>query len=101
MNILSTFRVAISVSGYGKVGQSSAKKCSQTRIDYKKTYDMVLQFWMVEYLKMFEIYVKIIKFITAALKNGKGKLTARGRTFAEVEILRGIFQLMVLYHFYL
>ena len=55
-------------------------------IGCKKTNDMVPQIWIIGYLKMYKIFNKVMKFITEAIKNWKVKLTASGKTLAEVKI---------------
>ena len=58
-------------------------------IDYKKAYDMVLQSWIINCLKMYKISDEGINFIE---KTWRVKLTAGGRSLAEAKIQRGIFQ---------
>ena len=53
-----------------------------TWIDYKKAYDMVLQSWIIDCLKIYEIPDKVITFITEAMKNWKVELTAREKKFS-------------------
>ena len=48
-------------------------------------YDMVLQTWIIECLKMYKISNKVINLT-------KVELTARGQTLAEEKIQRSIFQ---------
>ena len=62
------------------------------RIDYKKTCDKVLQSCLRDYLRMYKISNKVIKFITETIKKWKVKLTAGGTSSAGVKILSGIFQ---------
>ena len=52
---------------------------------------MVLQSWIIDSLKMYEISDKVIKFSMEAMKNWKVELTGE-RTLAEVNIQGGIFQ---------
>ena len=61
-------------------------------IDYKKGYDMVPQSWIIHFLKMYTIIDEVIKFIEKIMETWKVELTARGKCFDEVKILRGIFQ---------
>ena len=42
-------------------------------IDYRKVYDMVLQSWIKDCLKLYIIYNEIIKFIEETVKNWKGE----------------------------
>ena len=63
-----------------------------SRIDYKKAYDMVLQSWIINCLKMYKTSDEVINFIEKTMKTMKVELTARGRTLAEAKIQRGIFQ---------
>ena len=50
-------------------------------------------FWIVDYLKMYKISDKVTKLILEAMKNWEVKLIAGGKTFAEVKIQRGIFNI--------
>ena len=52
-----------------KKSKARRKNFAMAWIDYKKAYDMVPQSWIVDYLKMYKISNKIIKFITGAIKN--------------------------------
>ena len=56
-------------------------------IDNKKAYDMVLQTWIIECLKMYKIFEQLITYIVKAMKNWKVELTTGGKTISE-----GIFQ---------
>ena len=47
-------------------------------IDYKKAYDMVLQSWITNCLKMYKISDEIIKFIEKTMKTWKVELIAGG-----------------------
>ena len=60
-------------------------------IDYKKTYDIVLQSWLRVCLKNV-LSDKLTKLTTETLKNLKVELTERGEKLGEVKIQRGIFQ---------
>ena len=55
-------------------------------IDYKKAYDMVPPNWKIDCIRMYKISSKVIKFITEAMKNWKGDLTAERKTLAEVKL---------------
>ena len=61
-------------------------------IDNKKIYDMVPKSEIIDCLKMFKISVKVIRFITKAIKNGKIESIASRTTLAEVKIQSNIFQ---------
>ena len=61
-------------------------------INHKKAYDMVQQSWIIDYLKMYKIYNKVIKFIKETMKNWRVELTVGGKSLAKVKIQRGIFQ---------
>ena len=61
-------------------------------IDYKKVYDMVLQSWIINYLKMYKMSREVIKFIEKTMKTWRVELTAGGRSQADTMIDRGIFQ---------
>ena len=45
-------------------------------IDYKKTYDIVPQRWIIDCLKIYKIYNEVIKFIEETMKNWRVELTA-------------------------
>ena len=68
------------------------KNPAMARIDYKKAYDMVLQSWIINCLKMYKISNEVINFIEKTMKTWKVELTARRKRLAEVKIQRGIFQ---------
>ena len=55
-------------------------------IGYNRANDIVPQSWMFDYLKMYKISDKIMKFITETIKNCKVRLMARENTLAEVKI---------------
>ena len=59
------------------------KNLAMAWIDYKKTYDMVPQSWIIHCLKMYKISHETINFI---------EKTAGGKGLAETKIQRGIFQ---------
>ena len=61
-------------------------------IDYKKTYDMVPQSWIINCLKMYKISHEIINFIEKTMKNWRVELTAGEKSLAETKIQKGIFQ---------
>ena len=53
---------------------------------------MVPQSWIIDCLKTYKIYNKVIKFIEETMKKWRVELTAGGKNLAEVKIQRGIFQ---------
>ena len=55
-------------------------------IDYKKAYDMVLQSWIINCLKMYKISHEVINFIDEIMKTWRVELTAGGRILAEAKI---------------
>ena len=61
-------------------------------IDYKKVYDVVPQTWIIECLKIYKIFKKVLYIILKDIKNWERELTAAGQTQIEVKIQRGIFQ---------
>ena len=61
-------------------------------IDYKKTYDMVPQNWIINCLKMYKIADEVINFIEKTMETWRVELTARGRSLAEAKIQSSIFQ---------
>ena len=66
------------------------KDLAMAWIDYKKVYDVVLQSWMIDCLKMYVMSDDIIKFIKNTVKNWKVKLIAGVKSIAEVKIPREI-----------
>ena len=61
-------------------------------IDYEKAYEMVLQSWIINCLKMYKISDKVINFIEKTMKTWIVELTAGGKSSAEAKVQRGIFQ---------
>ena len=61
-------------------------------IDYKMTYDMVPQSWIINCLKMFKISQEVINFIEKNMKNPRVDVTAWGKCLVKTKIQRGIFQ---------
>ena len=53
---------------------------------------MVLQCWIRGYLELYKTSNEVIKFIEKITKTWRVKLTARGKSLAEVKIQRWIFQ---------
>ena len=57
-----------------------------------KAYDMVPQSWIISCLKMYKISHEVINFIEKTMQTWRVALTAGGRSLAETNIQRGIFQ---------
>ena len=53
---------------------------------------IVPQTWIIECLKMYEIFAKDTDFITKAIENWKVELAAGSQTLKEMKIQRDIFQ---------
>ena len=68
------------------------KNIAMAWIDCKNAYDMILQTWVKECLKIWKISEKVMKSITKTMKNWILELAARGKTLAEVKIHWGMFQ---------
>ena len=68
------------------------KNPAMPSIDYKTTYDMVLQSWIKNCRKMYKISHEVINFIEKTMKTWRVELTEGGRSLAEAKIQRGIFQ---------
>ena len=68
------------------------KNLAMAQIDYKKAYDMVLQTWVINCLKMDKISDEVINFIEKTMKTWKEELTVGERSLAEAKVQRGIFQ---------
>ena len=64
-------------------------------IDHEKANDMVPQSWIIEYLKMYRISDKVIKFIIKAMKNFKVELTTREKRGNQGRHLPGKFTLAI------
>ena len=62
------------------------------RTDYKKAYDMVPQSGIIHCLKMYKISHEVINFIEKTMQTWRVELTAGGRSLAETNIKRGIFE---------
>ena len=60
-------------------------------INYKKTYDMVPQSWIIHCLKMNKISHEAINFIEKIMQTWRVELKAGGRSLAEIKIQKGIF----------
>ena len=68
------------------------KNLAMAWIDYKKAYDMILQSWIINFVKMYKISHEVINFIEQTMNNWRVELTAGGRSIAETKIQGGIFQ---------
>ena len=86
-------RVALHRSTHPKWEQNQAKKnLAMAWIDYKKSYDMVPQSWIISCLKIYKISNEVIKFIGKTRKTWRRELTAVGGWLAEAKIQSCIFQ---------
>ena len=65
------------------------KNLAMAWIDYKKSYDMVPQSWIINCLKMYKISHEIINFIEKIMKTCRMELAAGGRSLAEIKIQWG------------
>ena len=72
--------------------KNKRKNLAMALIDSQKAYDMVPQSWIINCLKMYKISHETINFIEKTMKNWRVKLTAGGKSLAEIKIQRGIFQ---------
>ena len=68
------------------------KNLAMSWIDYKKTYDMVPQSWIINCLKMYKISDEVINFIEKTMKTLRVELTPGERSLAETKIQSGFFQ---------
>ena len=55
-----------------KESKTRRKNLAMALIDNKKAYDMVLQSWIIDCLKMYKIFDIVIKFIEKTMKNWSG-----------------------------
>ena len=60
-------------------------------IDYKKSYDIVPQSWIIDSFKLYKISEKVIKFIEDTMVNWRVELTIGRKSLTEVKIQRRIF----------
>ena len=76
------------------LNESNTRRKNQaiTWIEYKNSYDMVPQSWIISCLKMYKISREVINFIDKTMKTWRVELTAGGRSLAETKIQRGIFR---------
>ena len=84
--------IAVDWSGPTHEEQSEEENVTMVWIDYKEIHGIIPQSGIVEYLKLYKISDKIIKFFIEAIKTWKVELTEWGKTFAGVKIQRGILQ---------
>ena len=75
-----------------KESKTRLKNLAMAWIDYKKAYDMVLQSWMLNWLKIYKISHGVMNFIDKTMQSWRVELTGGGRSLAEAMIQRGIFQ---------
>ena len=61
-------------------------------IDYKKTYDIISQSWIINCLKFYKISDEVINFIEKTIKTWKVELATGRRSLPEAKLQRGIFQ---------
>ena len=80
------------IDQYTLKNKTRQKNITMTWIDNKKVYDMDLQTYTIDCLKIYKISDKVIKFITEDKTSWKVELAARGKTLAEVKIQSEIFQ---------
>ena len=73
-------------------GKTKRKNLAMTWIDYKKTYDMVPQSWIINCLKMYKISHEVIYFIEETTKTWRVEMTAGGRSLDKTKIQSGVFQ---------
>ena len=85
-------RITLHRSTHSKWEQDQTEKSSYCLDWLQKAYDMVLHSWITNRLKMYKISHEVINFIDKTMKTWRVELTARGRSFAEAKIQRGIFQ---------
>ena len=72
--------------------KTKRKNLAMAWIDYKKAFYMVPQTWIINCLKMCKISDEVINFIEKTIKTWRVVLTTRGKSLAEVQIQRVIFQ---------
>ena len=61
-------------------------------LGYKKAYDMVPNFWIIECLKLVNVFENIIRLTQGSMAIWKTEITECSQTLREVEIKRRIFQ---------
>ena len=85
-------RAIIDWSTHSLKEKNETENLAMTRPDNKNAYNMVPQSWMIDYLKMSKISVKVVKSIENTKENWGVGLAAGWKNLAEVIIPRGIFQ---------
>ena len=75
-----------------KESKTKRKNLAMAWLDNKKAYDMLPQSWILHCLKMYKISHEAINFIEQTMKTWRVELTEGGRSIAETQIQRGIFQ---------
>ena len=73
------------------IDQRILNESKDRRKNLAMAYDMVLQSWIINCLKMYKISHEIINFIEKTMKNWRVKLTAGGKSLAETKIQKRIF----------
>ena len=68
------------------------KNLAMAWVDYKKAYDMVPHFWIIECLKMACVPQNITTFLQQSMRSWNTELTSCGISLGTVKIRRGIFQ---------
>ena len=61
-------------------------------VDYKKAYDMVPHFRILESLELVQVSDNIFEFVKRSMANWQTKFTSCGESLVKVNIRRGIFQ---------
>ena len=71
--------------------KSKNKNLAMAWIDYKKAYDMVPHYWIIECLDLFGVAENIKSLLLNSMENSKVMLCSRNSELGEVEIKCGIF----------
>ena len=71
---------------------SKNKNLAMAWIDYKKSYDLVPHWWIIEYLDLFGVADNIKSLLVNCMEKWKVMLCSGNSEFGEVEIKRGIFR---------
>ena len=75
------------------------KNLATAQIDYKKAYDMLLQSWIINCLKIYKIS-EVINFIKKTIKTRRVELTAGGRSITEAKMKKLVFKEMHYHRYY-
>ena len=78
-----------------KESKASGKKLPWHGLTTKRLFDMALQSWIVDCLKMYKISNNVINFITEVMTNSKVE-----KTLADVKIQRLLFAIAMIPHNY-